>query len=169
MSVDVEIAVRELTDRAAITEILHSYARLVDERDFAAAAGVFTDDCLAEYGIDEANTLRSSAAVADWLTRQIPEGAATSHHISNVQISFSGADHAETTSYLYAWHQTPGATVDPVIMARYLDSLERTPPGWRIAHRRMFAHGLAGFPDGIVRPLPRRPGQAPENAATGLL
>jgi 3-phenylpropionate/cinnamic acid dioxygenase small subunit len=96
--IDVDIAVRELTDRAAITEVLHSYARLVDERDFAAVAGVFTDDCLAEYGVRETDTLHSSAAVADWLTRQLLEGTATSHHISNVQISFPDAEHAETTS-----------------------------------------------------------------------
>jgi SnoaL-like domain len=115
--IDVDIAVRELTDRAAITEVLHTYARLVDERDFAAAAGVFTDDCLAEYGVRETDTLHSAAAVADWLTHQLLDGTATSHHISNVQISFPDADHAETTSYLYAWHRPPGAAVDPIILA----------------------------------------------------
>ena len=51
-----DIAVRVLVDRAAITEVLYSYARLVDERDFAAVAGVFTDDCLAEYGLRECDT-----------------------------------------------------------------------------------------------------------------
>lgn len=158
MPVDVDIAVRELTDRAAITEVLHSYARLVDERDFAAVAGVFADDCVADYGVRETDTLRSAAAVADWLTRQLIDAAATSHHISNVQISFTGTDHAETTSYVYAWHEAPGAAVDPVVLARYVDSFERAPTGWRIAHRRMFAHGLVGFPDGILRPLSRRPG-----------
>ena len=165
--IDVDIAVRELTDRAAITEVLHTYARLVDERDFAAVAWLFTDDCLAEYGVRETDTLHSSAAVADWLTRQLLDGTATSHHISNVQISLPDADHAETTSYVYAWHRPPGAAVDPVILARYVDSFERTPTGWRIAHRRMFAHGLVGFPDGILRPLSRRPSSAPEHAVTG--
>jgi SnoaL-like domain len=114
---DVDAAVRELMDRAATTEVLHSYARLVDERDFAAVAGVFTEDCVAEYG---------------------------------------NPDHAETTSYVHAWHRPPGASADPVILARYVDSFERTAAGWRIAHRRMFAHGLIGFPDGILRPLARK-------------
>jgi 3-phenylpropionate/cinnamic acid dioxygenase small subunit len=163
--IDIDTAVRELSDRAAITEVLHAYARFVDERDFAAAAGVFTDDCVAEYGIRETDILRSSAAVADWLTRQLLDGAAASHHISNVQISFPDADHAETTSYLYAWHRPPGAAVDPVILARYVDSFKRTPAGWRIAHRRMFAHGLVGFPDGILRPLSRRTSPAPEHGS----
>jgi 3-phenylpropionate/cinnamic acid dioxygenase small subunit len=153
---DVDVAVRELTDRAAIADVLHTYARLVDERDFAAVAGVFTDDCLAEYGVRDTDTLHSSAAVVDWLTQQLLDGTATSHHISNVQISFPNPDHAETTSYVYAWHGIPGAEVAPVVLARYVDSFERTPTGWRIAHRRMFAHGLVGFPDGILRPLPRR-------------
>lgn len=62
----------------------------------------------------------------------------------------------KTTAYLYAWHRPPGVAADPIIVARYVDSFERTPTGWRIAHRRMFAHGLVGFPDGILRPLSRR-------------
>ncbi|WP_425558305.1 nuclear transport factor 2 family protein [Cryptosporangium japonicum] len=70
--------------------------------------------------------------------------------------AFPDADHAETTSYLHAWHGVAGADVDPVVLARYVDRLERTPTGWRIAHRRMFAHGLIGFPEGVIRPLPRR-------------
>src|SRR3954469_13486958 len=70
--IDVDTAVQELTDRTAITDVLHTYARLVDERDFAGAAGVFTDDCLAEYGLHETEILHSSAAVADWLTRRLP-------------------------------------------------------------------------------------------------
>lgn len=155
MSIDDNV-VREITDRVAITAVLNTYARLVDEREFAAVAGVFTDDCLAEYGLREDDTLRSAAAVADWLTRQLSDGTATSHHISNVLVTFTDADHAETTSYVHAWHGMPGAPVDPVILARYVDSFARTPTGWRIAHRRMFAHGLIGFPDGILRPLPRR-------------
>jgi 3-phenylpropionate/cinnamic acid dioxygenase small subunit len=167
MSVDLAAAVRELADRAAITEVLHTYARLVDERDFAAVAGVFTDDCLAEYGVREADTLYSSAAVADWLTLQLRDGTATSHHISNVQITFPDADHAETTSYVYAWHGAAGAAVGPVVLARYVDSFKRIPTGWRIAHRRMFAHGLVGFPDGILRPLPRRPAPVSGHAVTG--
>ena len=155
MPTDIDTAVCELTARAAITEVLHAYAQRVDERDFAAVAELFTDDCLAEYGIGETDTMHSSAAVVDWLNSRLADGTQTSHHISNVQISYRDADHAETTSYVHAWHRPPGAPVDPVILARYVDSFERTPTGWRIAHRRMFAHGLIGFPDGILRPLAR--------------
>jgi 3-phenylpropionate/cinnamic acid dioxygenase small subunit len=151
-----DITVRELADRIAITEVLHAYARLVDERDFVAAAATFTADCRAEYGLRDGDTLHSAPAVADWLATQLPDGTATSHHISNVEIAFPDADHATTTSYLHAWHRVPGAPVDPVVLARYVDRLERTPAGWRIAHRRMFGHGLIGFPDGILRPLTRR-------------
>ena len=155
MPTDVDTAVRELIDRAAVTEVLYSYARLVDERDFAAAAELFTDDCVAEYGIRETEIMRSSAAVADWLTSQLRDGSATSHHISNVQVSFPDADHAETTCYVYAWHRIPGTAADPIVLARYVDRLERTTAGWRIAHRRLLGHGLIDFPDGIIRPLPR--------------
>jgi ketosteroid isomerase-like protein len=93
-----ELTVRELADRAAITEVLHSCARLVDERDFNAVATLFTDDCVVEYGIRETDTLRSSAAVAGWFTRMLAGGTPISHHISNVQIRFPDADHAEPGS-----------------------------------------------------------------------
>ncbi|NUS43996.1 MAG: nuclear transport factor 2 family protein [Mycobacteriaceae bacterium] len=164
MGIDIDTAVRELTDRAAITDVLHIYARSVDERDFTAAGAVFTTDCLAEYGINDTEILRSSAAVVEWLTRQVGQSE-TSHHISNVQIQFSDTDHADATSYVYAWHNIPGAPVEPVVMARYVDTFARTSGGWRIAHRRMLAHGLVGFPEGIIRPLSRRPGGEPEPGA----
>ena len=155
MTIDVDISLGELTDRAAITDVLHTYARVVDERDFAAVAAVFTEDCLAEYGLRPGDTLHSAAAVVDWLTTQLADSTATSHHISNVQIAFTDADHAEATSYVYAWHRPPGAPADPVILGRYVDRVVRTAAGWRIAHRRMLGHGVVGFPDGLVRPLPR--------------
>jgi hypothetical protein len=34
-----------------------------------------------------------------------------------VEISFPDPDHAETTSYVHAWHRPPGAPADPVIVA----------------------------------------------------
>jgi hypothetical protein len=49
----------------------------------------------------------------------------------------------------------PGAEADPILFARYVDRLERTPAGWRIARRRMLNHGLIDFPDGITQPLLR--------------
>ena len=156
MPIDTADAIRELADRTTITEVLHAYAQLVDERDFTGAAALFTGDCVAEYGIRESDVLYTSASVGDWLTRQLADGTPTSHHISNVQIRFADADHAETTSYVYAWHGAPGETADPVVLARYVDSLERSAVGWRIGRRQMFAHGLIGFPDGIFRPLARR-------------
>lgn len=163
MTLDIEKAVRELIDRAAITEVLHSYARLLDERDFTGAAGAFAEDCLVEYSMRDADILRSPAAVADWLRRQVGT-ATTSHHISNVLISLHDADHAEATSYVYAWHDVPDSAIDPVILARYVDTFERTPAGWRVARRRMLAHGAIGFPEGILRPLSRQPGWAPDHS-----
>lgn len=133
MPIDVDIAVRELTDRAAITEVLHAYARLVDERDFAAVAEVFTNDCLAEYGVRETDTLHSSAAVVDWLTRQLADGTATSHHISNVQISFPDADHAENDGLSLCMAQATGRGSRPNHCGPLCRQL-RAHPHW-LAHR----------------------------------
>jgi 3-phenylpropionate/cinnamic acid dioxygenase small subunit len=154
MAVESDSTLEQLVSRAAITELLHSYARHVDDRDFDQVGRLFTEDCLAEYGLREGDTLHSAQEVVSWIRTQLHAVAATSHHISNVEIDFIDRDHATTTCYVYAWHELDGAPRAPTVLGRYIDRVERTGGRWRIAHRQMFAHGAESFPAGIMRPLP---------------
>lgn len=155
MPTDVNTTLDQLLSRCAITELLHRYARLIDDHNFDAVAELFTADCLAEYGVREGDTLHTPADVVDWVRTQLRDVRATSHHISNVEVEFIDPDHANTVCYLYAWHEVEGAPVRPTVLGRYVDRIERAGGQWRIARRQVFAHGLEHFPDGIMRPLPR--------------
>jgi 3-phenylpropionate/cinnamic acid dioxygenase small subunit len=133
-----------VTDRLDIADVLYRYARCIEERDFAGAAANFTADCFADYGKRATDQLNGSAAVEAWIGGALKHVVATSHHISNVTVRLTDSDHAEVVSYLHAWHQVP-APITPVVYGRYVDSFERTTDGWRIARRKVIAHGLTGF------------------------
>jgi hypothetical protein len=45
-----ETALRDLADRAAITELLHAYCRALDLMDLAAIPPLFTEECIVSYG-----------------------------------------------------------------------------------------------------------------------
>ena len=133
-----------LADRQEISELLVEYCRALDVMDLAAIARVFTADCEVEYGPEDRLRSRGSAGVAKSLERMW-RWARTSHHLSNIQIAFDGADHARSISYVLAWHERPdGSTA--TVMGQYHDRLVRTDKGWRIATRRMEMNGSdAGF------------------------
>ena len=136
--------VQALSDRLDIADVLYEYARCIEERDFAGAAAKFTKDCVADYGQRGTDQLHGPAAVEAWIGGALQHVTATSHHISNVTVRLEGTDRAQVVSYLMAWHQVP-APVTPTVYGRYVDTFARTPDGWRIAARKVVAHGVAGF------------------------
>ncbi len=145
---------RELVDRHQIAELLSEYCRALDVMDLEAVASVFTEDCVVEYGPEERLRCRGTAGVAQSLQRMW-RWARTSHHLSNVQIAFTGGDEARATSYVLAWHERPDRST-ATIWGQYRDELRRTSAGWRIAGRTQFMNGNdAGFTVNI-HPLERR-------------
>ncbi|WP_111510835.1 nuclear transport factor 2 family protein [Mycobacterium kyogaense] len=143
----------ELGSRVAIADVLHRYARLIDERRVDAVADLFTDDCIAVYGSRVEDTLDSPNAISRWITAQLRSIVATSHHISNVEVHFDDPEHARTTCYVQAWHAVRDSSARPVVYGRYVDRLQRENGTWRIARRRMLVHGAEQFPAGILTPL----------------
>lgn len=135
---------RRLVDRRDIEQVLIAYCLHLDRMDLAALAGLFTDDCVVDYGNDARLKSRGAADLARSLERMW-RWARTSHHLSNVVIEFDGADAASATSYVYAWHErTDGSTA--TIMGQYDDHLVRQAGRWLIARRRMVMNGSdAGF------------------------
>ena len=61
--------------------------------------------------------------------------AATSHHNSNVLVTFEDADRASVRTSVYAWHQRADGRT-PRLWRYYHDSVVRLPEEWRIAQRR---------------------------------
>lgn len=165
---ELEQSVGGLVSRAAITDALRRYARLIDEGDFDAVADIFADDCTADYGIREGDMLCSPAGVVEWIKTQLRRVRATSHHISNIEIDFIDNDHAASVCYVYAWHSIDGMEVNMIVLGRYLDRFERADDKWRIRCRRLFVHGLEHFPADVLRPLPRPDDTRPNECLADL-
>jgi ketosteroid isomerase-like protein len=154
---DLETAVRELADRQAITDVIHAYCFHFDCNEPEAVAALFTDDATVDYGPEAAN-IYGSAAIASTIAVGLDHTfAATSHHISNVRITFDDADHARSVSYVYAWHRYVDGSPDGELWGRYRHSFVRDRGGWRISSLLLEAAGMVEFHRTTMHPIGRRP------------
>lgn len=142
--------VRELMDRVEITNLVTEYCRALDLMDLKAVGAVFTPDCEVVYFPDDKLNSHGADALVRDLSRMW-RFTRSSHHLSNVQITFEDADHARGISYVLAWHERPDGTTG-TLYGQYQDQFVRTAQGWRIAYRRLLMNGEdAGWKGNIPR------------------
>lgn len=125
--------------------MLHAFCRYVDLNDPARVAALFTEDCEVDYGPGTGPAMHGSATLAKVFVSGLRTFESTSHHLSNIQVTFDGPDVADGVSYVYAWHRFPGDRPDGHVWAQYHDRLVRTAEGWRIARRELRVAGNEGF------------------------
>ncbi len=156
-------SLQELIARQQITDVLIEYCCALDRMDLPRLSALFTEDCVVDYGPQEALKARGAAALEKSLERMW-RWSRTSHHLTNARIDFAGDDEAHVRSYVYAWHErADGSTA--TVLGQYEDRFVRQDKRWRIAERRMLMNGCdAGFtvdinrferiaaPDGWVAP-----------------
>jgi ketosteroid isomerase-like protein len=137
---------QQAIDRQAITDVIHAYCRGVDTLDTASVAALFTEDCVVDYGPGLGAPTQGSVAIGERLARGLPRFAATSHHVSNIEITFS-VDGVSATgiTYLYAWHSYPDARPHAELWARYHDVFLRRGDRWLIAERVLRVAGQRNF------------------------
>lgn len=141
---DLEATVRELADRHEITELIHAYCERFDRNDPPGVGALFTDDAVIDYNPDTPS-LRGDQ-LADTIAVGLRETfAATSHHVSNVSITFEDADTARSLCYLDAWHRYHDGSPDGYLWGRYLHRFRRTAQGWRITELLLQAAGTVDF------------------------
>ena len=136
----------ELEQRRLIAEVLTDYSDFVDRNDPAGlVAGVFCEDGCFELGSRHAVVGRADLALM--FARTLAPFSRTSHHVSNIKVTFTGPQTAESTAYVYAWHitATEGRRID--LWGRYFDQHRLTADGWRIANRRLTVAGSDGWID----------------------
>ena len=136
---------QQLIDRQSIVDVIHAYCRGVDTVDAASVGALFTDDCLVDYGPGLGQPTRGSAAITKRLAQGLPRFAATSHHVSNIEITFVDDDTATGITYLYAWHRYPDGRPDAHLWARYHDRFVRGAGAWLIAERVLRVAGQQEF------------------------
>jgi hypothetical protein len=131
-----EAQVRLLVDRAAISDLLFSYSRCVDTKNWGAFVANFTEDAVLEYPWEgEWRRHEGRAGLAEKLDRSFARYHATQHISTNHQISVDH-DTATSTSYLWSAHirsaddQEDHWDVGGWYHCRYV----RTPDGWRYTH-----------------------------------
>ncbi|MFF4749813.1 nuclear transport factor 2 family protein [Streptomyces sp. NPDC002514] len=128
-------------DRLAVDGLVTEYAMAVDDGDWAAYRGLFTDDGRADYR--SAGGIEAEAArVAEWLAENLGLFAMRQHLIVNRQVRFGTLQRdAGDTARVRADYINPmrfaagdgGSTApDFVCGGRYSFGLLRTRDGWRL-------------------------------------
>jgi hypothetical protein len=132
-----KLTIKELCDKAAISELLERYWFGLDVPDVDIATSVFTPD--AQYG-DRTGIDAIREAVSG-----IHKFRALSHANANSMITVDGdTAHAESYALSFLVENIGGEEKVTVRGLRYVDELVRTPDGWRISRR----HG------GVEPPVP---------------
>ena len=87
---DLAAAVSDLLDRQAITDLIHAYCYHFDRNEPTEVAALFSSDATIDYG-PEAVTIVGADAIASTIAVGLEQTfAATSHHVSNMQIMLEG-------------------------------------------------------------------------------
>lgn len=153
---DLEHAVQQLRDEQAVTRLLHDYCLAFDDNRPQDVGALFTDDAVVDYG-PETDTIVGASSIAFTIAVGLTETfAATSHHVSNVQVALELPDSARSTCYLYAWHRYVDGSPDGELWGRYRHRFRRTPSGWRIAALRLEVAGAVDFHRATTHPTGRR-------------
>ncbi len=151
-------------DHRAIERIMLEYCRAVDANEPDDVVALFTHDCITNYGPGDERVAHPTLGFQGEMRgraefREFLDGlaglAGTSHHVSNIQITFTSPDAADAFSYLIAWHLLPDRA-EFTVYGRYVDALVRTDAGWQFRSRRMLVAGASGSAAGPWQMLDRR-------------
>ena len=161
-----EERLRALEDRAEIVGLLHAYCRFVDLLATSELAGLFSKDCLVDYGPGLGGPLQGRAVLERALGAGLQRFAATSHHLTNAEIALEG-DSASGVSSVLAWHRLTDDAPDAAwLFGQYHDRFVREHGRWWIAERRLLVAGESGF-NVAWNLIERRSRPAPTGEYTG--
>ena len=153
---ELERTVRELADRQAIADLIHAYCRHFDQNEPEQVAALFAPEATVDYG-PETETIVGAGTIAETIAVGLERVfAATSHHVSNIQITFDGPDRASSVTYLYAWHRYRDGSPDGELWGRYHHRFVRGAEGWRISELVLTAAGSVDFHRATMHPIGRQ-------------
>lgn len=127
----------------AIEAVLFDYATVLDNKDYASLANIFTKDAQVEYvGIDKCVGPDQIQALVSTI---LDKCAATQHIISNVIINVKG-ETAEASCYLQGVHVGIGDHEGEIMTAwgQYIDELVLSDGQWLISKRQLRFFGTQG-------------------------
>ena len=131
---------QQVDDFRAIEQVLHTYAWMVDKRQWDLIDQVFSADATIDYSSTGGPGRMPHRESLKWLDGALKPWPINLHHITNIMPQING-DHARCRCYFHAPMGRPRAdggyfSQDIVINAGfYHDQLIRTGKGWRISER----------------------------------
>ena len=130
-TISADPAIRNLQDRADITDVLYRYASTIDRFDLDGLRRVLADDAWARYG--NAEPVSGGDAVAGWI-EEATENVVWQHHLLSVYHVEVEGDRARALVY-HTSHQVFEDAPDTakLLVGRYHNELRREPDGWRIS------------------------------------
>jgi hypothetical protein len=134
-------------DYRAISEVISTYARALDLRDWALARAQFTDAAEAYEA-----ALPGPEAIVAFNRSRLDGCGPTMHFLGHQSIGVDG-DRAHAVTQVRAFHVGKGAKQGATyeVMGEYHDELARTARGWLIARRRFDRRLVLGDP-GVLNP-----------------
>jgi hypothetical protein len=156
LHVDVAAAVSELLERQAIADLIAAYCYHFDRNEPAEVAALFAAGATVDYGPESATIVGADAIASTIAVGLEHTFAATSHHVSNIRITFDGPADARAVTYLYAWHRYVDGSPDGELWGQYHHRFVRTADGWRISELVLVAAGAVDFHRATMHPIGRR-------------
>jgi hypothetical protein len=134
--IDADLAVRlqAVADRSELRDLVLTYCRACDRRDFALVRTLYHDDAIDDHG----KMFRGSPdEFVKWLPGAMAQFEATVHSISNSLFAIEGAS-ASGEHYTVAYHRSPAPdSREYVVGGRYLDRYEKRNGVWKFLHRSL--------------------------------
>ena len=130
-----------VADRLACQDVMASYARGVDERDFAMYRACFADDVeIVGFG---AKTMHGGDAWTEYVIGALDAYSGTQHMLGPQLASISG-DEAHCRTDVQAWHlKKEPANETFTLWATYNSIMQRTPQGWKIKRHELVARATS--------------------------
>lgn len=140
------LSIEEMSDRFEIQDLMVGYCYAVDNKDFDALDGYFTDDAVIDYS-EMVGVKGSLADIKSFLAASLGPVPMSQHAVSTTQYSFDG-DTCETRSVCTNPMVVPGDDGQPQTIffgLWYIHQFRRTQNGWRISglyEKKCYNHNL---------------------------
>lgn len=133
-----------------ITDLLTRYAKAVDRKDWTLYRSVFTADASLDY-TSAGGIAGDVDTQARWLEEAMAQFPRTQHMVTNIDITFTGAD----TASVEAMFHNPMVMADKTCFFTggwYHHELVRTEDGWRSHTLVEESAYFSGMPKNLDRP-----------------
>ena len=131
-----DVVLQSLLDERDIVALAARYCRALDTKDWPLLSEVFLPDATAQLGVS--TLLEGIEAIRERIRTALEYLDDSQHLVGNHEVTVEG-DVGTHRCYLQAQHirEVPDGSPNYMIAGRYEDRVQRTPDGWRIAHRTL--------------------------------